>query len=95
VRKSLTIFVAVFFVLALVVGIVGEKAAFAEAEYVFKLGHSVNDQHPYQFGAERFKEIVEEGSNGQIKIELYPNNQLGTGERDLVKECSSELWTWL
>ncbi len=84
-RKSLTIFVAVFFVLALVVGIVGEKAAFAEAEYVFKLGHSVNDQHPYQFGAERFKEIVEEGSNGQIKIELYPNNQLGTGERDLVE----------
>jgi len=81
----MTMFVAVFFVLALVIGVVGEKAAFAEAEYVFKLGHAVNDQHPYQYGAERVKQIVEEGSNGQIKIEIYPNNQLGIGERDLVE----------
>ena len=27
--------------------------------------------------AEYFKEIVEERSNGEIKVEIYPDNQLG------------------
>lgn len=55
------------------------------AKYSFKLGHSVSDQHPYHLGAVRFKEIVEKETNGDIEINLFPNNQLGTGERDLVE----------
>ena len=51
----------------------------------FKLGHSVSDQHPYHLGAEKFKEIVEKESGGEIEIALFPNNQLGTGERDLLE----------
>ena len=57
----------------------------AEAALQLKLGHSVSDQHPYHLGAQRFKEIVEKETNGEIEIALFPNNQLGTGERDLLE----------
>lgn len=57
----------------------------AEAAVQLKLGHSVSDQHPYHLGAQRFKEIVEKETNGAIEIALFPNNQLGTGERDLLE----------
>lgn len=66
-------------------GMVGNTSAVADSKYVYKLGHSVNSQHPYHLGAEKFKEMVEKESNGQIEIQLFPNNQLGTGERDLVE----------
>jgi tripartite ATP-independent transporter DctP family solute receptor len=55
------------------------------AKYQFKLGHAVSDQHPYHSGAEKFKEIVERETKGEIEIALFPNNQLGTGERDLLE----------
>lgn len=73
------------FVFVFAFGMVGNNSAFAGAKYVYKLGHSVNSQHPYHLGAEKFKEIVEKESNGQIEVQLFPNNQLGTGERDLVE----------
>jgi len=57
----------------------------AEAAVQLKLGHSVSDQHPYHLGAQRFKEMVEKETKGAIEIALFPNNQLGTGERDLLE----------
>ncbi len=54
-------------------------------KFVFKLGHAVNEQHPYHAGAVKFKEIVEERTGGNVEIKLYPNNQLGSGERDMVE----------
>lgn len=44
---------------------------------VAKLSHSLSTTSQYQAGAERFKELVEERTGGAIKIEIYPNNQLG------------------
>lgn len=72
-------------VFAIAFGIWGDGQVSAAAEYVFKLGSAVNSEHPYNLGAERFKEMVEKGSGGAIEIQIFPNNQLGTGERDLVE----------
>jgi len=52
--------------------------------YTIKLAHALAATSPYQVGAEKFKELVEEGSNGRIKVEIYPNGQLGA-ERDLFE----------
>lgn len=60
-------------------------AAAPSGKVVFKLGHSVNDTHPYHLGAQKFKEIVEKESKGTIEVQLFPNGQLGTGERDLIE----------
>jgi TRAP-type transport system periplasmic protein len=49
-----------------------------------KLGHVTNDQSAIHKGAVKFKELVEEKSEGTIKIEVIPGGQLGS-EKDLVE----------
>ncbi len=51
---------------------------------VFKLGTTVNEQDSFQVAAEKFAELVEAGTNGAYKIEIYPNGTLG-GERDMLE----------
>lgn len=51
---------------------------------VIKLGNSVSEDSPYNIGAQKFKEIVEEKTNGRYEIQIYPNSQIG-GERDLIE----------
>ncbi|GAB1398982.1 hypothetical protein MASR1M66_04340 [Aminivibrio sp.] len=47
----------------------------------------MSDQHPCM-GAERFREIVEKETGGEVEVSLFPNNQLGTGERDLLEAAA-------
>ena len=54
------------------------------ATYTIKLGHACSAVHPYNQGAQRFKELVEEKTNGDIVVELYPDSLLGA-ERDLIE----------
>lgn len=51
---------------------------------VAKFAHALSPQSPYQTGAEKFKELVEEKTGGKVVIEIYPNGQLGA-ERDLFE----------
>lgn len=57
----------------------------AAPKYALKLGHSVPVENPYHAGAMRFKEIVEKKTSGNVAINIFPNGQLGTGERDLIE----------
>lgn len=57
----------------------------AEAKTVeFKFAHSGSLEHQYQIGAEEFKKLVEKKSGGEIKVNIFPQGQLG-GERDLAE----------
>lgn len=47
------------------------------------LGHTNNTDHHYQVLAESFKKIVEEKSNGQLIINIFPAEQLGSGSEML------------
>ena len=50
-----------------------------------KLGHVLpGGDHPYQLGAMKFAEIVNQRTNGRIKVDVFPSGQLG-GERDMVE----------
>jgi tripartite ATP-independent transporter DctP family solute receptor len=51
---------------------------------VIKLAHVVNEKDPYHYNALKFKEIVEQKTNGKVKVEVYPNAVLGD-ERTLVE----------
>ena len=57
------------------------------------LGHSNNTDHHYQTLAESFKKIVEEKTGGQIIIDIYPAEQLGSGPEMLeaVKSGTQDL----
>ena len=43
-----------------------------------KYGHGDNERAVFHTGAMAFKEEVEKRSNGAIKVQIYPNSQLGT-----------------
>ena len=59
----------------------------AVAETVFQLGTTVNEQDSFQVAAEKFAELVYERTNGEYKIEIYPNGTLG-GESDMLDSMS-------
>lgn len=73
------------FILLLCVVSFFPSVAWGAPTYTFKLGNSVAEDHPYTLGCLRFKELVEERTKGDIVINVFPNGQLGTGERDLIE----------
>ncbi len=56
------------------------KAASADKKIVMKVSHNGSEQHPFQKGFERFKEVMEEESNGAVEVQIFPNEQLGSEE---------------
>lgn len=48
------------------------------AQTVLKFGHYNAESHPVHKAALQFKENVEKRTNGALKIEIYPNNTLGS-----------------
>lgn len=52
--------------------------------YVFKAGHSLTEDHPYNLALKKMAEDVDKRSNGKVKIEVYPLSQLGA-ERELTE----------
>ncbi len=64
----------------------GEGAAVGagKAEFTFRLGHLQGTDHPYQKGAEKFRELLAEKTNGRIAVNIFPSSQLGNG-RDQVE----------
>lgn len=51
-------------------------AAQAQAPIVIKFSHVVAPDTPKGKGAQRFKELAEQRTNGRVKVEVYPNSQL-------------------
>ena len=49
----------------------------AEAKMVLKLGHYANAEHAGNKAAKMFADGVAHRTNGEITVEIYPNNELG------------------
>jgi TRAP-type transport system periplasmic protein len=56
----------------------------AHASTTIRVGHGLPTTHPLHKGAELFKEIVEQETDGEIKVEIFPANQLG-GVREMFE----------
>ena len=52
----------------------------ATAKTLVKIGLAVSKAHTEYKQCERFKEIVEKGSNGEIEVNIYPGGQLGSNK---------------
>ena len=48
------------------------------------VGHSVATDHGYHKGLEKFKEVVEEKTGGNVTVEIHPSSSLGT-EREMIE----------
>lgn len=48
------------------------------------VGHSVSIDHGYHQGLVRFKELVEEKTNGNVTVNIHPSSSLGS-EREMIE----------
>ena len=55
----------------------------ADGSFTLKFGHIASEDNTWHKAAVKFKELVEERSEGKIKVKIYPNSQLGK-EMDLI-----------
>lgn len=56
----------------------------ASAAVTIKFAHGGSTEHQYHIGAEAFKKAVEEMSNKEIIVQIFPQGQLGS-ERDAIE----------
>ncbi|MGO1060179.1 TRAP transporter substrate-binding protein [Planococcus sp. FY231025] len=64
----------------------GESASGETIEWRF--GHLADENHIWHKTAQKFEELVEENSDGQMEITIYPNNSLG-GETDTINSIQA------
>jgi C4-dicarboxylate-binding protein DctP len=57
-------------------------------EYVIKFAHVVSASTAKGKAAEKFKELLEERTDGQIKVEVFPDSQLGA-DREITEQMQS------
>ncbi|HEY0294418.1 MAG TPA: TRAP transporter substrate-binding protein [Bordetella sp.] len=55
------------------------------AQYTFKYAGNVNDRHPLTIGVANAAKMIAERSSGQIRIDLFPNSQLGS-DQDMLTQ---------
>ncbi|SKA76435.1 tripartite ATP-independent transporter solute receptor, DctP family [Caloramator quimbayensis] len=53
-----------------------------------KLAHNLNEQHPVHLALAEFAKKVEEKTNGQVKIQIFPNGQLGS-ESEVLEQLQA------
>lgn len=54
-------------------------------DITLKLAHTGSEAHQYHLAAEKFKELVEEKTDGSVVIDIHPNATLGS-EADVVEQ---------
>ena len=59
---------------------------FSAAKYTISLGHVEVMDSSTQSAAEKFKELVEKKSKGEIEVFIHPSSELGTGP-DMAQMC--------
>jgi len=55
-----------------------------EAEYIFTFGHVANEDHTWQQAASYFDKILNERTNGKVRVNVFPSEQLGK-EVELIR----------
>ena len=70
---------ALLLVLCMVCALTG--AAMADKTYTIRIGHSDTTTNLIHVSLEHFAAEVEEKTNGQVKIEIYAAEQLGSTRR--------------
>jgi tripartite ATP-independent transporter DctP family solute receptor len=56
-----------------------------EFKATMKLTSTQTKDHPYNVGAQKFADLIKERTNGRIQVTIYPDSQLGKGEREMLE----------
>jgi len=81
-KRKCSLLLKIIFMVFLIISL---NMMFVDAkEYVLKFGHDYIIDSPVNRAALKFKEIVEEKTGGNVKVEVYPAMQLGSG-REMIE----------
>lgn len=69
--------IVILLVVVLAMGAVFAQGSQESKPLTLKLGHIRDTEHPTHKGAELFARLVEEKTDGRIKVSVYANSQLG------------------
>jgi tripartite ATP-independent transporter DctP family solute receptor len=83
-RKEVFGVVLAMFICAFCIGTSPLWASSAPVTITF--AHAATEQTSQQAGVLAFKKYIEEHSAGRLKVDIYPNSQLG-GDRELLEGC--------
>lgn len=65
-----------------------EKATEATKVTTLKLAHNLNEQHSVHIAMAEFAKLVEEKTDGSVKVDIFPNGQLG-GESEVLEQLQA------
>src|SRR4030042_1184816 len=82
--KKFSNMIAVFTVLLLAIAFYGTPAL-GQQKYILKFNHVLGPKEPYHLGFTNWAKIVEEKTNGGLKIEVFHSAQLGV-EEDIIEQ---------
>jgi len=89
--KKLVVCVLVTVFLVTLLAASSAFSAGQEKKIVLRLGHIRETTHPTHLAALKFKELVEQKSNGRIEVKVYPNSQLGGPKEMFVQMQTGDL----
>ncbi len=71
--------------ITLLAGCGGQQSASKDGKVVIQVGYENNPGEPFDKGVNKWKELLEQKSNGTMIIETYPSSQLGS-KNDLIDQ---------
>lgn len=74
----------IIFLIVTLITILGCNKKDNSGDLNLKLAHGLSESHPVHKGMLKFIELVETKTNGEVKIQIFPNGQLGQ-ERELIE----------
>ncbi|WP_431803772.1 DctP family TRAP transporter solute-binding subunit [Halobacillus andaensis] len=77
-RKKIGLALSALMVTALAACGGDEGASGSGDTTTWKLGHLSNEDHQWHKTAEKFAELVDEKTDGELQIDIYPNEELGS-----------------
>ncbi len=85
-KKIISLLLVTVMVLLLAACGGSNESASADKQYVLKHAHVLSAQEPFNEGFLNWAKAVEERTNGNLKIEVYPAGQLGV-EEDILEQA--------
>lgn len=100
-RKMLSVFFVCALIFGMLTGCKSSDVIGVDKTVTLRLAHNHNEEHPVHKSLLKFSKDVEKKTNGTVKVQVYPNAQLGserevieltqTGAVDLAKVSASAL----
>lgn len=69
---------------AAMLGAVAVAPMTAAAQQTLRLGHNISTSSPYHLAAEHFARLVQERTEGRVRVQIFPAGALGN-ERDMIE----------